>query len=133
MDLEGTPSDDDGAILATGRSGVTTIFASMSSRHPEGADAAYLAWHSLDHRPEQYRLAALRSSVRLVSTPSCRAARAMSDPSLDATDHVMTYFFADAGDLAGFKTRAEIEIGARGTDDGGAGVLRDHQAAERCL
>jgi hypothetical protein len=102
MELEGTPSDEDDAILATGRSGVTMMFASMSSRHPEGADAAYLAWHSLDHRPEQYRLAALRSSVRLVSTPSCRAARAMSDPSLDATDHVMTYFFADAGDLAGF-------------------------------
>ena len=38
-----------------------------------------------------------------------------------------------AGNLAGFETGAEIEIGARGTDDGGAGVLRDHQAAERRL
>jgi hypothetical protein len=102
MELEGTPSDEDGAILATGRSDVTTIFTSMAARHPERADAAYLAWHSLDHRPEQYRLAALRSSVRLVSTPSCRAARAMSDASLDATDHVMTYFFADVVDLVGF-------------------------------
>ena len=73
--LTGTPSDEVDEILATGRSGVTTIFVSMSARHPRGADAEYLAWHSLDHRPEQYRLATLRSSVRLVSTPSCRAAR----------------------------------------------------------
>ena len=40
--------------------------------------------------------------MRLVSTPSCRAARAASDDRLDATDHVMTYFFADAAGLTGF-------------------------------
>ncbi len=73
---EGAPSDEVDAILAAGGSGVTTIFASMAARHPDGADADYLAWHTLDHRPEQYRLASLRSSVRLVSTPACRAARA---------------------------------------------------------
>jgi len=82
--------------------GITTIFVSMSARHPRGADAEYLAWHSLDHRPEQYRLAALRSSIRLVSSPSCRAARAASHAQLDATDHVMTYFFTDIAGLAGF-------------------------------
>jgi hypothetical protein len=98
----GTPSDGVDAILATGRSGVSTIFVSMSARHPDGADAEYLAWHTLDHRPEQYRLATLRSSLRLVSTPACRAARAASDASADATDHVMTYFFADVAGLAGF-------------------------------
>ena len=102
MALTGTPSDEVDAILATGRSGVTTIFVSMSHRHPRGDDAEYLAWHGLDHRPEQYRLATLRSSVRLVSTPSCRAARAASHARLDATDHVMTYFFADIAGLPGF-------------------------------
>ena len=58
MALAGTPSDAVDAILATGRSGVRTIFVSMSARHPDGADAEYLAWHTLDHRPEQHRLAA---------------------------------------------------------------------------
>jgi hypothetical protein len=99
----GAPSDEVDAILATGDSGVTTIFASMATRHPDGADADYLAWHTLDHRPEQYRLASLRSSVRLVSTPACRAARAASHGHLDATDHVMTYFFSDRAGLAGFQ------------------------------
>lgn len=98
----GAPSDEVDEVLATGDSGVTTIFASMAARHPDGADAEYLAWHTLDHRPEQYRLASLRGSVRLVSTPACRAARAASRGHLDATDHVMTYFFADLGGLAGF-------------------------------
>ena len=34
---------------------------------------------------------------------------------------------------AGVRARAEIEIGARGPDDGRAGVLRDHQPVERRL
>jgi len=112
MALSGTPSDEVDGILATGRSGVTTIFVSMSARHPRGADAEYLEWHTLDHRPEQYRLAALRSSIRLVSTPACRAARAASHARLDATDHVMTYFFADIACLAGFNDLAVALRGA---------------------
>src|SRR6202012_2958544 len=100
--LEGTPSDDAPAILATGHNDIGVVFVSMSGRHPEGRDADYLQWHSLDHRPEQYRLAALRSSVRIVSTPACRAARAASDKRFDATDHVMTYLFKDASLLSGF-------------------------------
>jgi hypothetical protein len=102
MDLAGRPSDEVDDILATGRGDITTLFTSMSARHPDGADADYLAWHSLDHRPEQYRLGALRSSLRLVSTPACRASRAMSHPHLDAVDHVMTYFFADTRGFKGF-------------------------------
>jgi hypothetical protein len=100
--LVGTPSDDVPEILANGRSGISTVFISMSARHPEGRDADYIEWHSLDHRPEQYRLAALRASLRLVSTPSCRAARAVSSPRFDAVDHVMTYLFAERGALDGF-------------------------------
>jgi hypothetical protein len=102
MALSGTPSDEVDAILAAGGSGVAVIFVSMSLRHPHGDDAEYLAWHAMDHRPEQYRLAALRSSLRLVSTPSCRAGRAVRDARLDATDHVMTYFFSGAAALPGF-------------------------------
>ena len=44
----------------------------------------------------------MRASLRLVSTPACRAARAASDAPFDAIDHVMTYFFTDPG-LDGFE------------------------------
>lgn len=104
--LVGTASDQVPDILAEGDSGIGTLFVSFSERHPDGADADYLRWHSLDHRPEQYRLAALKASLRLVSTPACRAARAVSHPDFDAIDHVMTYFFADLDGLQGFATLA---------------------------
>jgi hypothetical protein len=101
-DLVGVPSDQVLAILATGRTDVTTIFTSLSERHPEGEDAAYLEWHSLDHRPEQHRLERLRASFRLVSTPACRAVRAASDERYDAVDHLMTYLFTDLSAMDGF-------------------------------
>ena len=77
-------------------------FISLSAREPDGRDADYIAWHSLDHRPEQHRLAGLRNSLRLVSTPACRAARAANDDRFDAVDHVMTYLFSDPAALSGF-------------------------------
>ena len=138
MNLAGTPSDDVDEILATGRGDITTMFVSMSARHPDGADADYLEWHSLDHRPEQHRLAALRSSLRLVSTPPCRAARAASDAHLDAVDHVMTYFFTDTG---GFKGFADLSTALHDAGrmpyslppvERGAYDVRERQAAPRC-
>jgi hypothetical protein len=74
----------------------------MSARDEAGRDEEYIEWHSLDHRPEQYRLAGIRHSQRLVSTPDCRAARAMSESHYDAVDHVMTYCFADPATLGAF-------------------------------
>jgi len=106
MPVVGSPSDDISDVLAVGRSGVTTIYASLSARHPEGDDADYLEWHTLDHPPEQYRLAAVRASLRVVSTPACRAARAASDKRYDAVDHVMTYFFSDIAGLTPFNDLA---------------------------
>jgi hypothetical protein len=102
MQLPGTPSDGVPEILAAGRGEITTLFVSMATRHPDGTDADYLRWHTLDHRPEQHRLAAVRASLRLVSTPACRAARAVGAGPLDAVDHVMTYFFTDVAGLQGF-------------------------------
>ena len=83
--LAGTASDECPEVLATGRTDVTTIYASLSKRHPDGLDASYLEWHSLDHRPEQHRLAQLRASFRMVSTPECRSARAASDEPVSYT------------------------------------------------
>jgi hypothetical protein len=112
MDLPGTPSDEVEGVLATGRGDITTLFVSMATRHPDGADAEYLRWHTLDHRPEQHRLSAVRASLRLVSTPACRAARAAGQERYDAIDHVMTYFFSDPGGLGGFLDLAKALIGA---------------------
>jgi len=93
--LAGTPSEQLPDVLATGSTDVRLAFVSLSAREPSGRDAEYIAWHSLDHRPEQHRLAGLRQSLRLVSTPACRAARAASIDRYDAVDHVMTYLFSD--------------------------------------
>jgi hypothetical protein len=101
--LVGTASDDCPDVLATGRTDVTTIYASLSTRHPEGLDASYLEWHSLDHRPEQHRLAQLRASFRMVSTRECRAARAASDERYDEADHLQSYFFAGPSAMTGFQ------------------------------
>ncbi|HVV35432.1 MAG TPA: hypothetical protein VHC63_02430 [Acidimicrobiales bacterium] len=77
---------------------------SLSERSPDGDDAAYLAWHSLDHLPEQYSMRSLVLGQRWVSTPECRSARATGDGSLDAADHVVQYLFADKGSLERFFT-----------------------------
>lgn len=102
MLLPGTPSDEVPDVLAAGRGDISTMFVSMAARHPDGTDAEYLRWHTLDHRPEQHRLTAVRASLRLVSTPACRDARAFSTERFDPVDHVMSYFFTDTGGLAAF-------------------------------
>lgn len=98
----GTPSDDLPDVLATGQNDVATWVVSLSARHPEGLDAEYLRWHTLDHRPEQHRLDGMRGSHRFVSTPACRAAREVSDAEFDDVDHVMLYLFAEGATLDGF-------------------------------
>lgn len=75
---------------------------SLSARSPEGDDAAYIEWHSLDHLPEQYSMRSLVYGQRWVSTPACRAARAQGDDALDGADHVVQYLFADKGSLDRF-------------------------------
>jgi hypothetical protein len=107
MELPGTPSDEIGGVLATGDGDIGTLFVSMARRHPEGTDAEYLRWHTLDHRPEQHRLTAVRASLRVVSTPACRAARTSTDERFDEIDHVMTYFFTDKAGLKGFNELSE--------------------------
>lgn len=82
-------------VLATGETSVRHAFLSLSAREPEERDADYIEWHSLDHRPEQYRLAGVRNTLRLVSTPACRKLRAASSERFDAVDHIMTYLFVD--------------------------------------
>lgn len=112
-ELPGTPSDDVAGVLGTGDGGIGTLFVSMATRHPDGSDADYLRWHTIDHRPEQHRLTAFRASLRLVSTPACRSVRAVSHDRFDPVDHVMTYFFTEPGGLEGF-----LELGKALRDAG---------------
>lgn len=100
--LLGDPSDELDGVRSIGGSDIDVLFVSMSARDPVGRDAEYLAWHALDHRPEQYRIPGLRASLRLVSTPSCREARAASSERYDRVDHVMTYFFSGRDALGPF-------------------------------
>lgn len=90
-----TASDDAPAVSAHGTGDVRASVLSMSSRHPDGDDAAYLRWHGLDHLPEQHRLAGLRHGARWVSTPACRAARQGSAPRFDGVDHLVQYQLGD--------------------------------------
>lgn len=87
----------------------------MAAREPDGNDAAYLAWHALEHQPEIQGVAELQHALRLVSTPACRAARIVSTARYDAVDHVMTYLFASADGVGA--------IGALGRELAEAGVL----------
>lgn len=111
-ELVGIPSDEVRSIRAEGDGGISTLFVSMAARHPNGSDAGYLRWHTLDHRPEQHRLDAVRASLRVVSTPACRAARAANHESFAAIDHVMTYFFRDITGLGRFKKLSTALNGA---------------------
>jgi hypothetical protein len=98
----GTPSDQVPEILAIGGPDVVTIYQSLSGRHPRGLDEAYLRWHALDHEPEQHRLMTVWASRRYVSTPACRAARAVSNDRYEAIDYVMTYLFGAPVDFDGW-------------------------------
>lgn len=100
--LKGKASDRVPEILAVGGARVSTLYLSLSERHPEGQDAAYLRWHTLDHRPEQFRIVGLQAALRVVSTPECRAARAAEEAPFAAADHAMAYFFSDPADLEPF-------------------------------
>jgi hypothetical protein len=138
MKLSGTASDDLPAVLATGSTDVYTIFVSLSARDPEGRDAEYLHWHSLDHRPEQYRVAGLRHSLRLVSTPACRAARAVSSEKYDRVDHVMTYFFARDAAFDQFRALSAALTGDRRpfrlpSVDSGYFALKGRAAARQAI
>jgi hypothetical protein len=100
--LVGTPSDEAPDVLATGRSKADLVFVSLSARHPGGLDAEYLEWHTVDHRPEQHRIPGLLGSLRFVSTPECRGARAASSDQYDAVDHVMTYYLESSESMNEF-------------------------------
>jgi hypothetical protein len=59
---------------------------------------AYNEWHQLDHMPEQFPLAGMAYGQRWVSTPACRAARAVSGPRLDPIHYLTCYLITEPVD-----------------------------------
>jgi hypothetical protein len=58
-------------------------------------DRAYLAWHQLDHMPEQYQLPGMIHGQRWVSNDACRAARAAASGVFEHVHHVVLYLMGD--------------------------------------
>ena len=59
---------------------------------------SYNEWHQLDHMPEQFPLDGIAYGQRWVSTPACRATRAVSGPRLDPVHYVTLYLMTEPVD-----------------------------------
>jgi hypothetical protein len=70
-------------------------FFSLSGSLGEAADRDYLAWHQLDHMPEQYRLTGMLHGQRWLSTPRCRAERLVGVGDWATVDHVVLYLMGE--------------------------------------
>lgn len=103
--VEGTPSDQVPEVGATGEGDVDCCVLSVSAADPDGRDDAYLAWHLLDHLPEQHRLPGLRLGTRWRLAPGARSADGfVAVAPFDAAEHVVQYLFAGGGSRAGDAT-----------------------------
>ena len=73
-------------------------FFSFTEITDPGEHRSYNEWHQLDHMPEQYPLDGIAFGQRWVSTPACRAARAVSEPPLDAIHYMTLYLMTEPVD-----------------------------------
>ena len=73
-------------------------FFSISHGATDGDDAGYLAWHQLDHMPEQYQLPGLLLGQRWASTAACEKVRAAAVDSWAETAHVVCYLMGNPVD-----------------------------------
>jgi hypothetical protein len=73
-------------------------FFSLSDRgecDDDADDGAYLAWHQLDHMPEQYQLPGVVHGQRWVSNEACRAAPVAASGVFEHVHHVVLYLMGD--------------------------------------
>jgi hypothetical protein len=68
---------------------------SLSGHAESGDDRPYLAWHQLDHMPEQYQLPGLVLGQRWAATDACRAARVGADDRWAGAEHVVCYLMGE--------------------------------------
>ena len=70
-------------------------FFSFTEITDPGEHHSYNEWHQLDHMPEQFPLDGVAYGQRWVSTPACRAARAVSEPPLDSIHYMTLYLMTE--------------------------------------
>ena len=70
-------------------------FFSFTEITDPGEHHSYNEWHQLDHMPEQFPLDGIAYGQRWVSTPACRAARAVSEPPLDSIHYMTLYLMTE--------------------------------------
>ncbi|MCU1468649.1 MAG: hypothetical protein JWM72_4577 [Actinomycetia bacterium] len=70
-------------------------FFSFTEITDPGEHHSYNEWHQLDHMPEQYPLDGIAYGQRWVSTPACRAARAVSESPLDSIHYMTLYLMTE--------------------------------------
>jgi hypothetical protein len=87
---------------------VSVGFFSFTEITDSSEHRSYNEWHQLDHMPEQYPLAGIVAGQRWVSTPACRARRAVSEGLLDPIHYMTLYLMGEPLEttLAGFKDLA---------------------------
>lgn len=68
---------------------------SLSASSETGDDSEYLAWHQLDHMPQQWEIPGMVLGQRWISTPECRAARAVQDERFTPVNHVVHYLWGE--------------------------------------
>ena len=68
---------------------------SLSASSVSGEDSEYLQWHQLDHMPQQWEIPGMVFGQRWVSTPECRAARAVETDRFTPVNHVMHYLWGE--------------------------------------
>jgi hypothetical protein len=70
-------------------------FFSLTEGAVSGNDAAYLAWHALDHLPEQYSIPGIRLGTRWRADDACVALRLAADDRLAPVRHAVGYYMTD--------------------------------------
>ena len=70
-------------------------FFSFTEITDPGEHHAYNEWHQLDHMPEQFPLPGIAFGQRWVSTPACRAARAVDGELLAPIHYVTLYLMTE--------------------------------------
>jgi len=80
---------------ATSKNKIRIGFFSFTEITDPGEHHSYNEWHQLDHMPEQYPLDGIAFGQRWVSTPACRAARAVSEEPLDSIHYMTLYLMTE--------------------------------------
>jgi hypothetical protein len=61
----------------------------------DAGDRAYVAWHQLDHMPEQYQLPGIIHGQRWMADDACLAVRSRASGAFEDVHHVVLYLMGD--------------------------------------